>query len=515
MPLTVINYESPYGATDLRTFLADPVTQGICWKLTPAANSILSNSSLKRDLTAAWKFDDLADATERGNDFTNHNSATFVTGKLGNAVSFNGTNQYLTRASTADIQLGEIDWTIAFWVFPTQDGNFFFGKGTEFDFISTGACFPDFTVYDENGDPGCSFAYSTPFRKNQWNLVIAWRDVAAESCYLQVNGGAVQSGPWDSVGVPAAVFAADLIVAKNGPAYYPFRLDSLGIWKRQLTESERRELWNHGIGREYPFPFSIAATSHTRDLILPGHPELLFRSLGGIKSTAVDTEAGQESAGLNFLAVFDDDAITPLQLDEGDWDGARLDVYLINYKAPKMGQYVEFSGPIGGFSEEGIVFEAQARPLTALARIKVGRRASANCDVGTKGPADVYGGSRCKLDLTSQTHAGTVTSGASQHTFRASALPAGVLFTMVDGHITFLTGDNAGRRRTVRAWNNSNGEIIVQKAFPYTIDVGDTFTAVEGCDRTAAACTARDNIKNFRGLPFITNLEKFNQIIRA
>ena len=254
----------------------------------------------------------------------------------------------------------------------------------------------------------------------------------------------------------------------------------------------------------------IGATSHTRDLTLPGHGAVVFRRIGGIDPTAVDTESGGESAGLDFQAVFDDDAITPLQLEEGDWDGAQLDIYSINYKVPNMGQFIEFSGPIGGFTETGKIFNATARPLTAIARIKVGRRVSANCDAPT------YGGPRCNKDLTDQTHTGVaVTTGASQDTFRASALPAAVLFTMLDGTVTFTTGQNAGRSRIVRSWNEANGEIVVQRPFPYLVAVSDQFTAVEGCPRTAGACTERDNIENFQGFPFITNIERFNQIIRV
>src|SRR5947209_7000325 len=172
---------------------------------------------------------------------------------------------------------------------------------------------------------------------------------------------------------------------------------------------------------------AIGATSHTRDLVIPGHA-ITFRRIGGIEPTAVDTEAGSESAGLTFEAIFDDEAITKVQVGAGDWDGAKLEIFTINYAALKMGQLVEFSGRIGGFTEEGQAFSADARHLTTIARLKVGRRASANCDVRR------FGDSRCQKDLTSLTHASQiVTTGASQDTFRASALPAAVLFTMSNG----------------------------------------------------------------------------------
>src|SRR4029077_10638524 len=76
---------------------------------------------------------------------------------------------------------------------------------------------------------------------------------------------------------------------------------------------------------------AIGATSHTRDLVLPGHSNI-FRRIGGIEPTAVDTEAGSESAGLTFQAVFDDEAITKVQIGAGDWDGAKLEIFTANYK---------------------------------------------------------------------------------------------------------------------------------------------------------------------------------------
>jgi hypothetical protein len=67
---------------------------------------------------ASWKLDDLTDATGRGNTLTNNNTVTFNTGKLGNAAYFDGaSSQYLSRTSSADLELGDIDFTIGFWFY--------------------------------------------------------------------------------------------------------------------------------------------------------------------------------------------------------------------------------------------------------------------------------------------------------------------------------------------------------------------------------------------------------------
>src|SRR5436190_21285349 len=81
--------------------------------------------SLFDGVVAAWKLSDLTDATGRGNTLTNNNSATFNTGKIGNAAYFTGSSsQYLSRSSNADLQAGDIDFTLGCWFYiPNANSN--------------------------------------------------------------------------------------------------------------------------------------------------------------------------------------------------------------------------------------------------------------------------------------------------------------------------------------------------------------------------------------------------------
>ncbi len=144
---------------------------------------------------------------------------------------------------------------------------------------------------------------------------------------------------------------------------------------------------------------AIGATSFGSDLTLPGHGSTIFRSGGGvlIEASAIDNESTQEGAGLSFTAIFDDDAITAFAVNAGDWDNALLEIYSFNYRQLKMGQLIEFSGHIGAVTEEGPTFQAEARQLTSIAKVKIGRLASSMCD------AIPFGGPRCKKDLTALT----------------------------------------------------------------------------------------------------------------
>ncbi len=70
------------------------------------------------------------------------------------------------------------------------------------------------------------------------------------------------------------------------------------------------------------------------------------------------------------------------------------------------------------------------------------------------------------------------------------------------GLLTWLTGANAGYKMDVRT--SSVGSITLALPMPNPIAVGDTYSVVAGCDKTAATCKGRfNNFINFRGEPFI------------
>ncbi len=141
---------------------------------------------------------------------------------------------------------------------------------------------------------------------------------------------------------------------------------------------------------------AIGATSHSQDLTLPGHSGVTFTASRGGVPTTVDAEAGHESAGLQIESVFDDDAITKESVEEGDWSGAKFEIYTVNLKALDMGQLVEFAGRVGRVQTEGPTFSAEARPLTFVGQGQVGKLVVVKCDV--KNFADKFLENRCKLD---------------------------------------------------------------------------------------------------------------------
>lgn len=235
----------------------------------------LTFMALYDNLVAAWRLEEVSgtrvDETARGNNLTDNNTVTQATGKLGNAAQFTEANsEFLSLTSTADVQLGDIDWTIALWVYldaaSLSGVHFFVGKdtntsgGRDYDIgINSSSRFICNVYAPTDGEiqvAATSFGAPTV---STWYCVFAWHDASANTVNICVNNGTV-----DSVATGGSLQAASATEFRLGSRAYPSfqsyfsgRLDAVHIWKRVLTSGDRAEFYNSGAGVE----FSAAATS--------------------------------------------------------------------------------------------------------------------------------------------------------------------------------------------------------------------------------------------------------------
>lgn len=265
----------------------------------------------------------------------------------------------------------------------------------------------------------------------------------------------------------------------------------------------------------YASGLEVRATSHDRALVLPGHGSAPF--LPGIAGfpSSVDTESGHDSGGFQYQTIFSAAGITREALAAGDWVKARIEIYTVNVAALNMGQLIEFAGFLGKADEEGEMWRAEARPLTAVAQAQVGRLTSARCTVKRLGDA------RCKVNLNAPAAGdggailvnGTLTQVVSVTRVRASALTqTGNYFEL----IRFTSGPLSGREYEVREYDPTNKEFILRDPMHLLPAVGNTFQATRRCNRDPADCVRiYANITNNRGYRYITNVEHINKIQRA
>lgn len=238
---------------------------------------VTAGTSLLNDLVAFWKLDEASGNrldSAGANNLADNNTVTQATGKQGNAAQFTAANsEYLSIADNAALSMGDIDFTIAGWVYldtKIADRGIcakFGGSQNEFILRFQFAVLQFvFSVYSGGSIVACpATSFGNPLT-GQWYFVVAWHDSVANTINIQINNGAVDSVAY-SVGVNDSNGAFRVGDIATLDRYMDGRIDELGVWKRVLTANERTTLYQAGSGLTYPFavpaPAALVVSSPT------------------------------------------------------------------------------------------------------------------------------------------------------------------------------------------------------------------------------------------------------------
>jgi hypothetical protein len=217
------------------------------------------NAALTDNLVACWTLNETSGTRSDAvgsNHLTDNNTVGYAGGVVDNAASFVAANsEYLSINDNAALSTGDIDYTIAAWVYLDATGKahgiaskFGTGGSREYRLEIDTANKPTFAV---SGD---GTAYTTvtgedALSGSEWYYLVAWHDSSGNTLSIQTNNGtpastAHSSGSYDTG-------AAFIVGARNVSTglYMDGRVDGLVIWKRVLTSDERAWLYNSGSGR--------------------------------------------------------------------------------------------------------------------------------------------------------------------------------------------------------------------------------------------------------------------------
>jgi hypothetical protein len=265
------------------------------------ANGLLNN------LIAYWGLDEASgnalDKHSGARTLTANNAPGAAAGKVyGTARSLNGSSQYFTRASEAALQAGDIDFTIAAWVYLGANTNsgivakLINGVAADYLlFYNQNDSTPNnrffWTVFDGAGQwydcPATTFGQPT---LNTWNLVIAWHDATNNQLGISINAGTANTVTHTAgIAVNGTPFALGGI--PNTPDY-PLngRIGPVAVWKSAagaggaLTSTQRTALYNAGAGLAYAsFDNGTSSTAAlTATDITTGTPALGTPSISSI-----------------------------------------------------------------------------------------------------------------------------------------------------------------------------------------------------------------------------------------
>lgn len=238
----------------------------------------------------------------------------------------------------------------------------------------------------------------------------------------------------------------------------------------------------------------FGATDHDRTIDFDGVAHTPERGFRGTRfESTSDLSPGRAAAESALDAGF----LTEADLEGGLWDGARLDVWRVDWRAPERRVRI-WSGRLSEVERRGSRFAAELVSLKADLERSIGRVYARTCD------AEV-GDARCGVDLAGVDASGaafrregSVAAALGPGRFIASGLgerPAG---WFRGGRLTWMSGAHAGRVHRVVG---EDGEVFeIEPGAPPA--AGDAFTVTAGCDRTFATCRAKfANALNFRGFP--------------
>ncbi|MEK7163617.1 MAG: LamG domain-containing protein, partial [Patescibacteria group bacterium] len=205
------------------------------------------------DTNGMWSLDDVNDSSVKANTLTNNASVTFTTsGVRGKSAHFTAaSSQYLSKADNASLSTGDIDFTVAAWVYldsvnAYQDIVTKWGSGTN-EYLLEHTINSDF-IFAVNGG-GANAVHSTNAGANPantWLFVVAWHDSVNNQLGISVNNGSPNTTAYSS-GVPDGVSSFNIGTEGNGWGYFmDGRIDEVMFTKEVLTAAQRTQLYVAG-----------------------------------------------------------------------------------------------------------------------------------------------------------------------------------------------------------------------------------------------------------------------------
>jgi hypothetical protein len=209
----------------------------------------ISCPTCSQGLVGYWSFDEgsgtiAKDYSGNGNDGTIYGGATWTTGKVGSALSFDGVNDYVNVPDATMLRIpGDI--TIVFWMkkkLEATDWQRIVGKGN--------SAYRNYGVWEEAGTGkkilfqqyggGCNFFSNGTVELNQWYFIASVRqNLTVGKIFIndQITQASCSSGSTYTSSDPLTIGYAGF------HTYFPGLIDEVRIYNRALSDSEIKALY--------------------------------------------------------------------------------------------------------------------------------------------------------------------------------------------------------------------------------------------------------------------------------
>lgn len=236
-------------------------------------------------------------------------------------------------------------------------------------------------------------------------------------------------------------------------------------------------------------------TDHDRDLAFGG---LDYLAASGFEASESEDGNGLSAEGGDVSGGFSAEAVSAEDLSAGRYDGAKVEVYVVNWQEPSQRLLLR-TAELGEVRREGGLFRAELRRLTHKLDQVHGRIYGHRCDA-------VLGDARCGKDVSGPAFraTGTVSAVLDDMRLQVSGLSGfGDRFFRY-GVLTFASGAAEGISADIEDARKVGGavELTFWQPVPVGVVGGDAMIVTAGCDKRFATCKAKfANGLNFRGFP--------------
>ena len=236
-------------------------------------------------------------------------------------------------------------------------------------------------------------------------------------------------------------------------------------------------------------------TDHDRDIAFSG---MTFAAASGFAGSDTEAALGLSTGGGEVSGALSSDALSEDDLANGVWDGASVEVWLVNWSAPDQRVLLDVA-TTGEVRRSEFAFTAELRSAASFLDQETGLLFQRLCS------ADL-GDARCRVALTAPDFAceGTVLAGATPIGFAAALERTYETGFFTGGKLTFISGSNLGAACQIKdhVIAGANVSFLLWTPLAHLVATGDRFMVTAGCNKTLTTCRAKfNNLVNHRGFP--------------
>ncbi|WP_425902419.1 DUF2163 domain-containing protein [Agrobacterium radiobacter] len=240
---------------------------------------------------------------------------------------------------------------------------------------------------------------------------------------------------------------------------------------------------------------TIGFTDHDEMIVFGGTSYL---AASGFSASDSDSETGLGASAGEVAGGFSSEAIAEDDLAAGRFDGARVELFLVNWQAPDQHMLLNMR-EIGEVTRAGGAFRAELRSLAHRLGQPQGRVYGRRCDAA-------LGDRRCGVDLGPLSGHGSLAAVDASGGLLVSGLDAFADGFFSRGKLRFLAGLLAAKSFDLDGHERRDGGVHLSFWLPpeQLPSPGDIFSVTAGCDKSFTTCRAKfTNHLNFRGFPHL------------